>query len=482
MQSELKNNTITAVLWSFAEKFGQQLLYLLTGVIVARLVAPTEYGMVGLLGIFVAIPTILSESGLSASLIRQKTVSPADYAAVFSFNMAISVTLYVALFFGAPFIADFYDLPPLVPIARVQFLAILFSACALVQYVELSRRLAFKLMTKINLLALLLSSLTSVFLALSGAGVWALVMQQVLFAFLRMLGLWFYGSWQLSFSFRLDILRRFWSFSANMLFVSLLNAFANNLYAMLIGKVYSSAEVGYYTQANKYQEIPSNIVSNSFRSIMFPILSKVNDDRTRALQVLRRMLSMVSFLTFPCMFFLAFAARPFIVFLISDIWLPSVSLFAILCFAGAWLPFTILLGDSLAVMGRSDIMLRYDLVRKSFLFLGVLVLYSYGIRFLAYWWIAYMLFSVLLSMWFVRKVLDYNVFLFFSDIKTHLLSALGWAYLASLTTPYFDHDITQLIGQGLIVSVGYLTTLWLLKDATLLEINLQARQKWMRKK
>ena len=481
MQSELKNKTINAVLWSFAEKFGQQLLYLLTGVIVARLVAPAEYGMVGLLGLFVAIPTILSESGLPAALIRQKTVSSADYAAVFAFNMAISVTLYVALFFGAPFIADFYDLPALVPIARVQFLAILFSACALVQYVELNRRLAFKLLTKINLSAQAVSSLTSVVLALSGVGVWALVVQQVLFAFMRMLGLWFYGSWQLTFSFQWAILRHFWSFSANMLFVSLLNAFANNVYALLIGKVYSSAEVGYYTQANKYQEISSNIISNSFRAILFPILSKVNEDRARALQVLRRMLAMVSILIFPCMFFLAFAARPFIVFLISDIWLPSVQLFAVLCFAGAFLPFTVLLGDTLAVMGRSDVMLHYDLVRKIFLFLGVVVLFSYGILYLAYWWIAYMLFSVFLSLWFIRKVLDYNAFLFLFDIKTHLLSALCWAYLASLTTPYFSHDILQLIGQGLLMATGYLTTLWLLKDATLLEIIHQARQKWIKK-
>ncbi len=475
MHSELKEKTVSAVIWNFIEKFGQQILYLLTGVIVARLVSPEQYGLVGLLGLFVTIPTILTESGFAAALIREKEIDDDDYSSVFMYNLLMSAGLYVLMFIGAPFLASYYDEPSLTLIARVQFLSIIFYGLGLIQQIELTRNMAFKSLTKLNISALVISSVTSVVMAFNGMNVWALVCQQVLFAFCRMLGLWIVGKKTVSFSLKRRILKKYWSYSNKLILVSMLNAFANNVYALIIGKVYNKADVGYYTQANKYQEIPSSIVTNSFRPIVLSVLSKVQDEEQRALEVTRRIIGLISFVIFPSMFILATVAKPFLVLLLSDIWLPSVPIFRVLCLAGSFIPFTIILGDSVSTMGRSELTLRYELIRKSFLFIGLAFLFGQGIMSLAYWWIAYMIFSLLVALIIIKRIFPYGIKLFTKDVGLHIIVAGIWSIVASQTESFYHNYILQIIVQGLIIAIGYLSTLYLLKDKTYKEVIIQVK-------
>ena len=482
MSSELKKKTVSAVIFNFVEKFGQQILYLLTGVIVARLVSPEQYGLVGLLGLFVAIPTMLAESGFATALIREKEIGDDDYSSVFMYNLLMSLGLYVLMFLCAPLLSSFYNEPSLTLIARVQFLSIIFYSLGLVQYIELTRNMAFKSLTKLNISALAISSLTSVVMAFNGMNVWALVCQQVLFAFCRMVGLWIVGKRKVGFNIKIKVLKKYWSFSNKLILVSMLNAFANNIYALIIGKVYNKADVGYYTQANKYQEIPSSIVTNSFRSVVLSVLSKVQDEEQRALEVTRRIIGLISFIIFPSMFILATIARPFLVLLLSDIWLPSVPIFRVLCFAGSFIPFTIILGDSLSTMGRSELTLRYELIRKSFLLIGIAFLFGQGIMSLAYWWIAYMLFSLLVALKIIKRIFPYGIRLFTKDVGLHIIVSALWATVASQTESFYANDILQIISQSLIIAIGYLTSLYALKDKTLKEVLIQVKsiiqKKW----
>ncbi len=482
MHSDLKKKTVSAVIWNFIEKFGQQILYLLTGVVVARLVSPEQYGLVGLLGLFVTIPTILTESGFAAALIREKEVAEDDYSSVFMYNLFMSIGLYVLMFVGAPLLSSFYEEPSLTLIARVQFLSIIFYGLGLVQQIELTRNMAFKSLTKLNISALAISSVTSVVMAFNGMNVWALVCQQVLFAFCRMVGLWIVGRRKVGFSLKSRVLKKYWSFSNKLILVSMLNAFANNIYALIIGKVYNKADVGYYSQANKYQEIPSSIVTNSFRSVVLSVLSKVQNEQQRALGVTRRIIGLISFIIFPSMFILATIARPFLVLLLSDIWLPSVPIFRVLCLAGSMIPFTIILGDSLSTMGRSELTLRYELIRKSFLFIGLAFLFGQGIMSLAYWWIAYMLFSLLVALLIIKRIFPYGIRLFIKDVGLHITVSALWAIIASQTESFYDNDILQIISQALIIAIGYLSSLYALKDRTLKEVLIQVKsiiqKKW----
>lgn len=469
MSSDLKHKTVMALFWNFVEKFGQQLIYLLTGLVVSRIVTPAEYGLVGVLTIFIAFSTILAESGFSSSLIRKQDAREIDYSTIFLFNMGVSLFLYLLLFFTAPAIAAFYETPQITPVARILFLAVIFNSSAIVQQVQMTKKLEFKLLGKINLIALFFSSLISVVLATSGYGVWALVAQTVGLAFLRTLLLWVFGAWHISFGFDFGVIRSFFGYSSRLILVSAMNAVANNFYSLLIGKIYNRSDVGYYNQANKYQEMPAGIINNTFRSVLFPVLSRVNEDAERTKRVLRRIISMMSLIIFPVMFLLIVIAKPLIVALISDVWLPSVPIFQVLCIAGAFMPFTMMFGDSFSAMGRSGLTLRYEFVRKLLLFGGIALLFKSGIIALAWLWVGYMVVSVMLSLYYMRFTLHYSYSEFLGDAYRPFLTAAVLAVGLHQTTPFFNNMYLQMGVQIVIMGVLYLSVLFLLKDETLLD-------------
>lgn len=478
MSNDLKHKTITALFWSFVEKFGQQIMYLLTGMIVARIVSPSEYGLVGVLAVFTAFSTILTESGFTAALIRKQHVEEDDFSTVFVFNTVVSVALYLILFFCAPLIARFFDAPRLTVIARVLFLAVVFYSFGIIQHIQLTRRLAFKTLGKINLMALFLSSLGSVFLATSGYGVWALVMQTVGLAFFRTLFLWVYGQWRISFRFRFDVLRSFFGYSSRLILVSALNAIANNCYGLLIGKLYNKADVGYYNQGAKYEDIPAGIVMNTFRGVLFPVLSKVTDDHARTKRVLRRVMSALARVIFPVMFLLILIARPLIVLLISDIWLPSVPVFQILCLSGVFMPFAMLFGESFSAMGRSGLYLRYELVRKGLLFAAIFLFYQAGIEALAWVWVGYMGVSVLLSLFFMRFTLPYSFKEFAADTWLPFVISALLAFGLYRITPLFTNMYLLMGVQIVVMGTLYLAILFYFNDETLMEAVGLARKKF----
>lgn len=469
MSSELKQKTISALFWNFIEKFGQQLLYLLTGMIVARIVTSEEYGQVGILAIFIALSTILSESGFSASLIRKKELGDADCSTVFLFNLGVSIFLYLLLFFGAPFIADFYNQPELTRIARVLFVSILFYAGGLIQQVQMTRKLEFKLLSKINLSALLIASVVSVVLAVTGFGVWALVFQTVGLAFLRCLFLWIFGAWKLSLRFDFGVIRSFFGFSSRLILVSILNAVANNFYGLLIGKVYLTSDVGNYNQAYKYQDIPAGIVTNSFRAVLLPVVARVTQDPERTKNVLRRIVGTIALIIFPAMALLIIIGKPLIVALISAKWLPAVPIFQVLCVSGAFMPFALLLGDSFTAMGRSSLTLRYEAFRKVLLFAGIFFIYERGILALAWLWVGYMVLSVGLALYFMRFILHYGFAEFINDIWRYLVLAAVLAGGLYYTTPFFNNMFIQLGVQCISMGVLYVGILLLTGDEALRE-------------
>lgn len=469
MSSELKKQTIKALFWNFIEKFGQQLLYMITGIIVARIVTPAEYGMVGVLSIFVAFSTILSESGFMAALIRKKEPEQIDFSTIFLFNAGVSIMLYLLLFVGAPAIAQFYDNPQLVLISRVLFSAVIFYAFSLIQQVQLTKRLEFKRLSKINLSALFVASLISVVMAIYGMGVWALVAQTVGLGFFRMLLLWLFGEWKISFKFKLEVLRSFFPYSSKLILVSSLNAFANNLYALIIGRRYDATDVGYYNQANKYQDIPAGLLTNTFRTVLFPVLSRVHHESDKAYGVFHRVIGTLGLVSFPIMFLLIIIAEPLLVLLISDVWLPSVPIFQILCIAGAFTPFAWLLGESFAALGFSNLTLRYEMIRKGLLFVGVLLVYNQGVIALAWLWVLYMIVSLFLSLFFLKQILNYGYIHFFKDLFLQFSVAAVLAILLSVLPSFRDHIYLDMGVKIVLMVIIYPLVLFLLKEKNLTE-------------
>ena len=432
MTDNLKQKTISALLWSFVDRFGQQVLYLLSGMVLARIILPEEYGKIAVLTIFIAIANILSDGGMAGALFKKRTPTKQDYDTVFFFNIIIACILYLVVFLAAPWIAQFFKEPDLASLLRVLQLSSIVTAFGFIQQTQLSKAINMKALSKVNIAALFLASAVAIVMALYGFKAWALVAQTLGMAVFRTIILWLFGKWRPTWVFNFSSLKEFWGFSAKMMMVSLLNSVSNNIYSLFIKKNYSFTLAGFYAQAYKYQDIPSLLISGTFHTVTLPVLASVNHDKERMERIFRKNIKSMAFVIFPVMFLLSIVAKPLIVLLLSDVWLPSAPMFQVLCVAGAFLSFTVIACDVFIATGRSDWYLTYEIIRKLMLFGGIFCCYSYGIMALCYLWLAYSVLSLLLSLVFTGKMITYGLRKFITDSGVYLLLALllsGAVYL-----------------------------------------------------
>lgn len=439
MSDTLKKRTLNALIWSFIDKCGQQLLYFISGIILANLLTPEDYGKIGVLTLFITLSGILVDSGFGSALIRKKKATETDYSTIFFFNLAISVFFYLILFFAAPLIADFFEIPSLTLIARILFISIIFQGFGLIQQVRLTKHIAFTHLARINIIAILAGSTVAIVYAYRGGGVWALVIQQLLITLLRTILLWVYGHWYPTVVFSPKSIREFLAYSSHLIGTGVLNAVYNNIYPMLIGKGYSTASVGFYTQAHRFQEIPSSLVATIFRSVAFPVLSTINDEPERMIRIFGKYIRTISFFIFPVMALFIVIAEPLVLVLLSEKWAAAIPFLQRLCIAGAFSPFIILYYDLFNTIGRSDINLKTEIVKKILLTVGIFFCFGKGIIALIWLWVAYTLASLAASMWLGQHFTSYRATRFVRDIIPCLLLSvfagiIAWGVFLSCTS------------------------------------------------
>ncbi len=429
----LKEKTVKALAWSFADKFGQQLIYLVTGgIVLPRLLLPEDYGMMGILAIFIALSNVLLDSGFGGALIKKQHTTQADFNAVFYFNVVVSFTLYALLYFSAPFIAAFYEEPQLTLLSRVYFLAILFNAFNLIQTIILTKELQFNRLAQINFASLLLSSIIAIGMALYGAGVWALVTQQLLLPLFKSILLWAFNRWRPSLGFSMQPLREVFAFSSRMLATGIINAVFNNIYSSIIGKVYNKVDTGNFVQAKRYQEIPVLLIANTFRSVALPVFSNVNTDNERLGRVLQKTNQSIAFVLFPVVLGLYVIAEPLIVGLVGDKWLPVVPILRILLLSGLFSVFAYIFTELLTAKGKSRTILRIEIVNKAILALIILCTFRQGIIWMVYGWVVYAFFTLLTSGYYACRIISYRLINFFRSITPYFLLAVVMALTTSL--------------------------------------------------
>ena len=432
MSDNLKKKTLTALIWSFVDKFGQQFLYFVTGIILAIPLNPVDLGKMALLAVFVALSSILIDSGFGSALIRKKEATDADYSTIFYFNIGVSLIFYLILFALAPFIESYSGVPGLAAVARVSFLSIVFLAFGMIQQTRLIKYIQFTQLARINIISLFCSSVFAVITAFMGWGVWALVIQSLGMAIVKSVLLWIYGRWRPKWIFRVASMTEFFGYSSSLIGTGVLNTIFNNIYPWLIGKGYSTQAVGYYNQANKFQDMPSALIANIFRSVAFPVLSSINDDRERMIRVFGKYIRTVSFIIFPIMFLLMLVSQPLISILLPEKWAPSIPLMQVLCISGAFSPFIILYYDLFNAVGRSDINLKMEIFKKIFFIIGILVCFKYSIMALMWLWVVYTLCSLIATMFLAHKYVNYTMGSFFFDIFPCLSISLIIAAMSSL--------------------------------------------------
>lgn len=378
-EQSLKEKTAKGLFWGGISNGVQQLLALLFGIFLSRILSPGDYGMVGLLAVFTGIANSLQESGFSAALTNKQDITHEDYNSVFWFNIVVGVVLYALLFFAAPWIADFFGQPDLLWVSRITFLSFLFCCFGTAQAAYLFKNLMVKERALMDILTLLLSNIAALIMALNGMAYWGIAIQTALFAAIGTFFRWYYSPWRPTFSFSWRPLRAFFPFSVKLLLTNLFNQFSVNVFSILLGKFFTVQQVGYYTQGSKWTNMGGGLINGMITGVAQPVLAQVVDDRERQRNVLRKMIRFTAFVAFPLMFGLALVTEEFIVITVTEKWLACVPIMRILCVWGAFTAICELYKNVVISHGRSNIYMYANIVFGLVQLLVLIAMISWGI-------------------------------------------------------------------------------------------------------
>lgn len=359
-----KKTILSSLFWKFFERVGTQLMQFVVSVVLARILSPDDFGVIALVTIFIAIATVFVQSGLNTALIQKKDVSSVDFSSVFYASLAIAGAVYCLIFFLAPLIASFYAKPQLSLVLRVLSLTLFIGTFNSIQLAYISRQMLFKKLFYRSIGAMLPSGIFGIVLALMGFGVWALVGQQLLNGILGVLIMWFTVPWRPHFEFSFSRLKSLFSFGWKLLCSSLLDVGYNNLRGLVIGKVFSPADLAYYNRGDHLPNLLINNVNSSIQSVMLPSLSALQDNTPQLKRLMRRAIVTSCFLIMPLMAGLAMLAKPVVLILLGEKWLPAVPFVQAFCFVYAFWPIHTSNLSAINAMGRSDIFLKLEIIKK----------------------------------------------------------------------------------------------------------------------
>ena len=465
----LKQKTAQGLFWGLLSSGGTQLLNLIIGIFLARLLSPEEYGIVGMLLIFSLIAGNLQDSGFYTALINIKDIKHNDYNAVFWFNIGVSLTIYAVLFFCAPLIAAFYHQPCLVKLSRYVFLSIPISAALIVPTALLSRGLRVKEKAIVSLLALVLSGLVGIIMAFKGFSYWSLATQQVLYILISCIGRYACARWCPTFSVDFSPIKRMFAFSYKVLITAVLTTINNNVLTVVFGRLFPAATVGNYTQANKWNTMANQLVANTVAQVAQPVFTRINDDDERERRVFGKMMRFTAFLAFPAMFGLALVAPQFILVTIGDKWLESIPLLQILCIGGAFIPFYTLYQNLFLSYGKSNTYMWLSIGQIVIMLTAVLACHAIGFKAMV---VAFAVINILwLLVWqfFASRLIGYRLLSMLRDLMPFMIIALLVMGLTYLVTRFISNMYFLLIARILLAAALYVITMKLLRAKILEE-------------
>ena len=424
MKQDIKLKVLSSLFWKLMESGGNQGIQFIVQIVLARLLLPEDYGLIALITIFITIANVFVQSGFNTALIQKKDANEVDFSSVFYLSLFVSGLLYVILFFTAPFIASFYGEPLLISVIRVLSITLFFGAVNSIQNAVIARKMQFKNFFFSSLGATVISGVIGIVMAYKGFGVWALVAQQIANKLSITIILWFTVKWRPRLFFSFERVKGLFSYGSKLLVSSLIDTLYNNLRSLFIGKLYNPSTLGFY---NRGQQFPSIIVTNingSIQSVMLPALSSQQDNVQRVKDMVRRSIVTSSFLIFPMMVGLAVVAEPLITIILTEKWLPAVPFLQIYCFSYALWPIHTANLQAINALGRSDIFLKLEIIKKIFglAILGVSI--EYGVYAIAMGEIISGLVSTFINAYPNKKLLNYSFKEQWLDIMPSLMLSL----------------------------------------------------------
>lgn len=461
-EQTLKDKAAKGLLWGGIHNGIMQLLNLVFGIFLARLLKPSDYGMIGMLLVFSSVASILQESGFTTALINRKEFKHEDYNAVFWFSTLTGLTLYILLFLSAPLIARFYHQPALIPLSRYMFLSFLIASMGIPHNALLIKQMKIKHNAIIGITSLFISGIVGITMAYHGMAYWGIATQTLTYVSLVMIGRWIFSGWRPTFSFNFTPLKEMIRFSVKILASNLITQINNNILTVILGRFYNPHQVGFFNQANKWKDMGFYTVNGMTNSVAQPVFRRVEEENERFVRVIRKMLRFAAFISMPCMFGLALTAPEIITIAITDKWMESARLLQILCIGAAFAPIQMLMYNVIISKEHSDICLWNTLVFGIAQIIVELFCYPYGITTMV--WAFTAMNIIWLGVWwyYVWKLTGLSGWLFLKDILPFVIISAGCilasGYVASFTTTiYWSLIVKIVVAVILYTSVMYLT-------------------------
>ena len=421
----LKQKTAQGLFWGLMSSGGMQLLNLVIGIFLARLLSPEEYGIVGMLAIFTLIAVNLQDSGFGVALINVKDIKHNDYNSVFWFSIGVSLSMYLLLFLCAPLIAAFFHQPCLTSLSRFIFLSFIFAALGISPNAVLMRSLRIKEKAIISITALFVSGAVGVTMAYHGYSYWSLATQQVLYNAVTCAGRYYFARWWPTLKVDFTPVKQMFAFSYKVLITSIMSTVSNNVLTVIFGRLFPATAVGNYSQANKWNTMASSLVSGTVSQITQPVLVRVVDDKERMCRVFGKIMRFTAFMAFPAMFGLAMVAPEFILLTITDKWVDSIPLLQILCLGGAFLPLFTVYQNLFLSLGKSDIYMWLNIGQIAIVIATVLACHSLGFTAMVIGFAAINVVWLFVWQMFASRMVGYRLLTMLRDIVPFMLISLA---------------------------------------------------------
>lgn len=468
----LKEKTIRGVGWNAVQHLGRQGIRFIISIILARLLLPEDFGVLGVLLVFIAISRTVVNSGLGQALMQKKDATYIDECSIFYTNILLSILMYFALYSAAPMIESFYNMPQLTTLTRVLCLQLVIQSFGLIHSTLLTKQVDFKTQAKITLLSVMISGSVGIMMAYNGFGVWSLVAQIISGSLLNTVGLWISLDWRPSLCFSFKSIRSLFGFGSKVLASGLLDTFFRNIYTIVIGKLFSPADLGYFTRGKSLVELPTQNLAVVVRRVTFPIFSSINDDRERIKRGMQKVLAILFFVNCPIVIGIAATADNLVFVLLTEKWAQSIPYIRLLSISALLYPLHVINLNALLSIGRSDLTLKLEIIKKALIAAAIAITWRWGIEAMILGQICQSFFAYLINAYYTGRFFEYSYWTQICDVWPYLLTSalMGLSVYSLRFLPLENLSIilfTQILTGGIVyLSLCYIFRLSAFKEVT----------------
>jgi len=477
LAGSLRHKAIHGVGWSFIDNIASSGITFLVGLVLARLLTPEEYGIMAMIAIFIAVSNSIIDSGFSSALIRKTRIERIDYNTVFYFNLTVSILIYVLLYIAAPAISVFFKEPVLVEVVRIIGWVLIINALAIIPRTQFVREVDFKTQTKVSLISSVSSGVIGIGMALGGMGVWSLVGQQLSRQFLNTLFLWVYSKWHPVWEFSRKSFNELFGFGSKLLLSGLLDTIYKNIYYIVIGRFYTSAQLGQYTRAEQFNMIFSSNLTSVVQRVSYPVLSSIQEEPERLREGYRKVIKITMLITFACMLGLAAVAKPLILILIGEKWLPAVYFLQIICFSGMLYPLHAINLNILQVKGRSDLFLKLEIIKKIVGVIVLIITIPWGIKVMCGGLVFSSFISLFINSHYTKRVIGMGLSVQMKELLPIILLSFSMGGLVYGVGLLFTSSALQLFVGTTVGIIYYVVVSRIFKQNEVLDLLLSVKNK-----